>query len=1021
MSEPILIALVQLFAIVAASRHQQLSKNTRNIIETYLNQYLSTKELEEYLLLYDELFSFHTMTEEPFEWASKTTLDKMLQIGKNVNKRLQQKDKIVVFIKFLEFIETIKKESKVNEATDSKLEFEYYKIIKLVFNLPDQDYHTICNFILNPASDELNQANILVISCDEDILLSNYKKLRRERLDGYILVLYLKSVDLFIGRYMGVDDLYLNGHYISANQSFIISTGSIIKNQKIVPVYFADIAQKMLYLQTNVKINLTADNIGFTFKDGDNGIKPFSFSAESGQLIGVIGGSGAGKSTLFSLLTGNFPLSQGEILINGHSLETQYEKLQPILGFIPQDDFLIEELTVFQNLYFNAKLCYSQLSPFRLTRLVLNVLRNIDLIDTKNLQVGSPLKKIISGGQRKRLNIALELIRRPYILFADEPTSGLSSMDSEMVMLLLKGQTLKGRLVMVNIHQPSTIIFKLFDKLLFLDKGGYPIYYGNPIDALTYFKTASNYVNPNESECLSCGYVNPEQLFQITESKTINKHGHVTDQRIHAPSDWYNLFKKNLQTTPIEKPIKSDIPANTIKIPNKAKQFNIFGLRNLLIKLTNKQYILLNLLEAPVLAFILAYLTKYSTVEPYTFGENKNLIAFQFMSIVVALFLGMMVSAEEIIKDKKILKREAFLKLSRNSYLNSKILFLFGLSAIQSLLYVLVGNLILDIPGMFFPYWLILFSTSCFANLIGLNLSAGFNSVVNIYIAIPFILVPQLLLSGVFVPFDSLNRKIASDQEVPFIGDIMASRWAFEALAVTQFTQNEYSKHFFQYDQDLANYAYYSGYLIPSLKSQVDECHWNIHTNNRKTKPKLYLKLVSKEARRLCRKVGFDDTDLLSKLTFENLNEESRLQVNHYLDSLVSIYNFMHRKKFEERDAAYDALGNEIGNDGILKLKQKTYNEPLATWVLNKNSTEKILVSKNGFIRKESPGYMVPKNKMGRAHFFAPIKLLGNWQINTLWFNLMAIWFMTIVLYLTLWHDSLRKTMTYFENLHLKK
>ena len=104
----------------------------------------------------------------------------------------------------------------------------------------------------------------------------------------------------------------------------------------------------------------------------------------------------------------------------------------------------------------------------------MRVLMDIDLIGIKNLAVGDPINKYISGGQRKRLNIALELIREPSVLFADEPTSGLSSMDSEMVMLLLKEQTLKGRLVIVNIHQPSSDIYKLFDKLLIMDKGGYP-------------------------------------------------------------------------------------------------------------------------------------------------------------------------------------------------------------------------------------------------------------------------------------------------------------------------------------------------------------------------------------------------------------------------------------------------------------------------------------------------------------------------------------------------------------------
>ncbi len=127
-------------------------------------------------------------------------------------------------------------------------------------------------------------------------------------------------------------------------------------------------------------------------------------------------------------------------------------------------------------------------------------------------------------------------------------------------------------------------------------------------------------------------------------------------------------------------------------------------------------------------------------------GENENLIAYIFMAVVIALFIGLTVSAEEIIRDQKIRKRESFLNLSSGSYLISKISIMFVLSAIQTLTFILVGNTILGIQGMYADYWLVLFSTACFANMLGLNISASFNSAVTIYISIPFLLIPQLLL-----------------------------------------------------------------------------------------------------------------------------------------------------------------------------------------------------------------------------------------------------------------------------------
>ena len=126
------------------------------------------------------------------------------------------------------------------------------------------------------------------------------------------------------------------------------------------------------------------------------------------------------------------------------------------------------------------------------------------------------------------------------------------------------------------------------------------------------------------------------------------------------------------------------------------------------------------------------------------FGENENIPAYMFMSVVVALFIGLTVSAEEIIRDKKIRKREAFLNLSKGSYLWSKISIMFLLSAFQTLTFVLVGNKILGIEGMYSDYWFVLFSISCFANILGLNISSAFNSAVTIYILIPFLIIPQL-------------------------------------------------------------------------------------------------------------------------------------------------------------------------------------------------------------------------------------------------------------------------------------
>ena len=205
----------------------------------------------------------------------------------------------------------------------------------------------------------------------------------------------------------------------------------------------------------------------------------------------------------------------GSIFLNGYDIHTESEKLKGLIGYIPQDDLLLEELTVYQNLYYNARLCFGDLMMKRYVRLVDKVISDLELDEISDLQVGDPLNKKISGGQRKSLNIGLELMREPAILFVDEPTSGLSSHDSSKVMELLKGQTRKGRLVFSIIHQPSSDILKKFDRLWILDKGGYMIYDGDPVDALVYFKTETSQANAAESECRTCGNVETDNILQV--------------------------------------------------------------------------------------------------------------------------------------------------------------------------------------------------------------------------------------------------------------------------------------------------------------------------------------------------------------------------------------------------------------------------------------------------------------------------------------------------------------------------
>lgn len=1031
MNEAILKALMQLFAIVANVDKEGISTKAMRIVESYLKMKLSQRLVDKYLELFTNyVTAFHLENgkrkSEVGKKRNSLNSVKVLRICKQVNKSLQQKEKYIVLVRLIEFVD------EDNVITEEELDF--INVVAEVFKINEIEYKNTMSFLLHKEEESPEKDNVMVINSLEaaqqsdylemgewfkrnrPVSINEFKHIYRENLNGEIHVLHLSSINTFIFRYHGKDNLMLNGNHIHAGRIYILGNGSILRGRKIQPIYYSDIAGNFLYERTASKITFVAKDVEFRFPKSENGIREFSFSAEGGQLIGVMGGSGTGKSTFLDILNGRRKAQKGIVTINGYDIHEHKDKLKGVIGFVPQDDLLVEELTVFENLYFNAKLSFSSFSETQIVKSVVRVLKDLDLYEIRNLQVGSPLKKVISGGQRKRLNIALELLREPSVLFVDEPTSGLSSMDSEMVMLLLKQLTLKGKMVMVNIHQPSSNIFKLFDKLIVIDKGGHIIYQGNPIDALVYFKSTSHYVDAYESECNACGTVNAEEVLEVVEEKIVNEFGKFTRTRKTTAKEWYEIYKKKIEDKfrPHIKIKQTTIPRNLFNVPSLFVQFKIYLIRNVLAKLTNKQFIIINFLEAPLLALILAYFTKYLGGKggEYVFSQNENLFAFMFMAVVVALFVGMTVSAEEIIRDRKIRKRESFLNLSWFSYINSKVLLMFVISAIQMITFVIIGNYILEIQGMTLYYWLILFSTACFANLAGLNISAALNSVISIYILIPFMLVPQLLLGGVLVDFDKLHESISRKDVVPVTGDIMVSRWAFEAIAVTQFKKNKYDKHFFEYEQKINTAIYNYSYLIPELKTRVntvfDAPKDSLNTENYKQNIAIIKHSMDKLGDN---KVG--DFDYLKDIK-TNLNSELKDSVLNYLDK-QSKYQLQLKEYYNDlKEEKYKQLVEIYGREKLHELKKDNHNKRVEEFLTNKNSFEIITQYNNKLVRKFMPVYKHPDNKFGRAHFYAPKKQIHGVWFDTLWFNLSIIWIYSFVLYIFLLNNWLRKLMNFF-------
>jgi ABC-type multidrug transport system ATPase subunit len=1023
MSEPVLRALMQLFALIGDIHEDTvITVREKDIVRKFLLRHLNNELVEKYMELFEahlSQYNSESVHRGSVKDRKRISLNAMriLSLCERISEELHQKQKIYVLVKLIDYI------SLGAEITYSELDF--LRTVSDSFNIPVNEFKNILGFIIANEKSEIDISRILVIDSKQTIENASERHITNENLKGTITFLDVQDTNTCLMRYIGGENLYLNGQTIHEDETYVFDHGSSLRGSGIRAIYYSEVISHLASSFHKKNICLEVNDVFFRFRKSENGIHDLKFKAESGELAGILGSSGAGKTTALSILNGTLQPHNGSVLINGLNLYDEYdrEKLAGIIGFVPQDDLLIEELSVYQNLYYNAKMCLNNLSEEHIRATVEKILYDLDLFEARDLKVGHPLKKVISGGQRKRINIALELLREPEILFADEPTSGLSSSDSELVMTLLKDLTYKGKLVIVNIHQPSSEIYKMFDKILIIDRGGFQIFSGNPTEAIIYFKTQANHADADEDQCFKCGNVDTEQILKIIEAKVLDEHGKATHIRKVTPPEWARRFMENSGGKESAGDCRrKPLPANNFSIPGRLKQSVIFLRRDILSKLSDRQYLVITLLGSPLLALLLAWFIKTPARE-YSFSENENITAYLFMSVITSMFFGLMVSSQEIVSDRKILKRESFLNLSWFSYLNAKVMVMFLVSAIQTLSFVIAGNLILDIKGMTLNYFLVLFTTSCFSNILGLNLSSAFRSVVSVYIFIPFIIIPQLLFSGVLVKFGKLHIKsYYTDGYVPVLGDMMIARWAYEALATKQFKDNLYEKLFFRYDIEISRNEWNSMYLIDNLKKDL----WlNYRFRNNADQKEMvvsnFRKLESYSGA-LSQYAGLALPDRISEsFRKEEIDSELFEETSKYLDVLKFRLIEMKKNSVALKDSIVTAYLSEYGKQRLVDLRNDYENRRLKSNILAEDELEKTIETPDKIIRRYQPGFMPAESKTGRAHFYAPVKQVGSQKIDTYYFNIMFIWIFSVILYLILYLRIPEKLLSFFENLRLSR
>ncbi len=1025
MNEELLILIVRLFAIVAKER---ITEDERNNLKEFLLIHVSHDSVVNFIEVFDHEIAQIAQSHDHIDTDSVTAeyiadWAKVLDICKVINASLTKQQKLVLLLKLIELMLL---DGKISERQSNLI---FY--ISEAIHISQREIDLIKQFLTGQDLDELDCREILIVDEGSTEHTNKSVHIVSRSLTGIIVVLRIADADTYFIKYLGISNLTLNGNHFRSRKIYVFPTGSSIRGNKIQPIYYSDVVSKFLKEETVNKITFEAKNIHFEFKSGVVGLENINISEEGGKLVGIMGASGSGKSTLLSILDGSSKPTIGTVLLNGKDLYQESEDLRGVIGLVPQDDFLVEELSVYQNLYYAARLTFGNHTIDETHALVQSTLKSLGLSEIKDLLVGSTLDKTISGGQRKRLNIGLELLRKPSVLFVDEPTSGLSSNDSINIMDLLKELSLQGKLVFVVIHQPSSDIFKMFDQLIILDVGGYQVYYGNPVEALVYFKTVVNMVNKDQGACIECGNIKSEQIFNILENKIVNEYGRFTEDRRISPSKWYEYFNAIIKLPSIDQ--SDELIEITQKNPKRLQQLKIFGIRDIRTKLANKQYLFITFLEAPILAIFLGLLIRYyediNGSSTYSFMNNDNMPVYFFMTVIIALFIGLSLSAEELIKDRKMLQRESFLHLSRASYLASKILVQFAISAIQTLSFVIIGNLILQINGMTMSMWAVMFFTAGFANLLGLNISSAFKSAVTVYILIPLLVIPQLVLSGVIISFDKFNPQLSNLDKVPTVGNLMASRWAFEALVVNQFKNNAYNRQFYDFNREIALSDYYSTYYVPKLETYVSELGYNydqlVKEENSTNRLNEHLSILKYEIGEQLKIVGKDKFNYTDSLNIASFTPKIYKETEQFLSTLKQFYRNRHQVWSRSLDSTKYLLNDTPSGLQLQQfLRTRNYNVTLSDMLEAKGTSTRIAEGKGQLVQKIYPVYYRPDESNFfelATQFYAPEKVIAHKRVGTLYANLLIIILMTLFLTVSLYFDWLKKLMNWIEDFKLNR
>ena len=1022
MNQSFIDALMHFYSLLLLPLPGKRLENIRTSLEDYITRAGISFPVEECLKIFNTysgkyFFELSSNAYRKEEDVHKIQRHLIIEAGFKSQENLYLQERILCILSLLEF-------NKLKNHNDKSFLTSVSELSKSL-NISESDYSECLNFIHgNPVTSQNKDLVLEETDFSEELegewvneniptVKAEKRKKLMEKVRSNIRFHLFDSYHFIAFIYHGDHSLFINEKRTYPGYFYSYRRKDILQFEGMEAIGFDEIEEHFENRSFHHKVVLCGEDLSYRHTGTNYSIKPFSFLEESGQLVGIIGNNGVGKSTILQLISNQLKPANGKLSINGSDMIVNSYRLKSVTGYVSQESIEFPGLTVYENLLYQAHLTVGNMKVEEIRKRVDQTLEKLSLSTIKHVRAGTTVDHKINDFQRICLRIAIEMIREPFILFLDEPLSGLSFSDSKRLLSILKEETLKGKLVILTSQLPTSEIYNMFDKVWLIDTDGYMIFNGPPPASLSFFRNTGllpYYYIQTRSDLVSA-----EDVLKIVETKKILTDGSISEERQVAPGTWYDAWRAESRKEQEFADFRvKPLPVLTSALPGIEKQFMVYLYRNFRLRWSTLRFYIYNFLGVPVAGALMAMVTRFTVHEEYLFSENLYVPLFLFLSVNLILLTSMFSGMEEIFNEQKQIKRDLSLNLSNFSYQNSKVFHVLTVSFIQALLFSIFTNSILEIKNQLFTFSFIYFSVAAFGNFLSLSLASSIRKLNSIFILIPFLVVPNLLFSGYLIPFNQAGMGRNQEQPVPVIAEFSPTRWAYEALVTENFGHNPYFKNFFSLEKSLYQSKFLVNHLLPVLMENLNKCQEYKYIEPDADSLFSRLSILKNELSLISENENFAPFEYLNRLSpdiFDSVAYQETFGYLTYLQFVTEELIHDHESSLQEKTAI---LADSLWDESIFQFRAKHDNKAVRQLASRNDHGEKVYIARGNLIKLGSPAYLTSSSVYGRSHFYASEKRFNNQNLSTYRYNMTFLWVMNLFLYILFLPNGLNAILDLF-------